>query len=164
MDCRDLARRVCAHKHGGPVDPVLPRHLTSAERGFVHASDAPRAASSRAIRRAWASEVNRTLRRTRDRDQAFKDGAVLIMAAVDCDAFAAEVVKSGKWSRTGEQLPHAAFTALPQATRDRDANRDGAKDRMVQAILRGRAPGDPEWPCQADGVSARASNVNCSLV
>jgi hypothetical protein len=94
MDSRDFPRRQCARKHSAAQDLTLPNNSDAAERGFVHASQAPRAASSRAVRRAWSSEFNRVLRQTGDLDQARRAGAELIAAALDCDELAFSIAKT----------------------------------------------------------------------
>jgi hypothetical protein len=94
----------------------------------VSPSDAPRAARSRLMRRAWAAEVNRVIRRTGNPDAALRAGAGLIMAAIDCDAAAAaHVAKAG--GRTAPPL------TLPMAARHRKDNDNDAGDRVVDAIL-----------------------------
>lgn len=113
----------------------------------VIATDAPRAAFSRGVRRAWAAEVNRVLRETGDRERACKAGAVLIASALDCDAISHRVADAGWWGRWGTVLPAAAVT-LPRDAEARRLNRDGTLDRMVEAILRDQAPGDRDWPMQ----------------
>jgi hypothetical protein len=100
----------------------------------VSPSDAPKAARSRLLRRAWAAEVNRIIRRTGDPDAALRVGAGLIMAAIDCDAAtAAHVAKAG--GRTAPPL------TLPMAARHRQENDDDAGERVVEAILKDEIPG-----------------------
>jgi hypothetical protein len=153
MSSRDLAPHACARNCNGRQIPALPKTLgdgtlrntglsensTTAVRGFVSAADAPRAACSRDVRRAWAAEVNRVLRQTGDRDQARAAGAVLVVSALNCDALCAALRNIGIWGRSATPLPRAALT-LPRAARNRSTNRDGARDRLVQAILRDHPP------------------------
>jgi hypothetical protein len=163
MGSQDLAPHACARNRNGRQIPALPKTLgdgtvpntglsensATAARGFVSTADAPRAACSRDVRRAWAAEVNRVLRQTGDRDQARRVGAVLVASALDCDALSATVRNTGIWGRSATPLPGAALT-LPRAARNRSTNRDAARDRLVQAILRDQAPNDPDWPGQQD--------------
>ena len=128
----DVAQQARTRKHG---------HSET-----VSVRDAPRAASSRNVRRAWVTEVNRVLRRTGDRRQALEAGAHLIMAALDCDALALMVSHAVDQRHSARHANAAPPVTLPQAARRRMEGRDGARDHMVQAILRGQAPGDPDWP------------------
>jgi hypothetical protein len=99
--------------------------------GRFTAADAPPAASNRAMRRLWAAEANRILRRTGDRGEACQAGAEVLVAPLDCDALAALVVRKTKSS---------APVNLPIAAKRRKGNRDGAADRMAEAIQRGFRP------------------------
>ena len=102
----------------------VPRRFTSA--------DAPPAASNRALRRLWAAEANRTLRATRDLDDARRAGAEMLLAALDCDA----AVYRHRRQTGACTVP----VNLPSAASERGHNCDGAGDRAVAAILAGERP------------------------
>lgn len=124
------------------------RDTSPAPRGHnsirhVAPADAPRAAQSRAVRRAWASRVNQVLRRTGNLEEARRAGAELVMAALDCDAITARAHFTGWWGRRGSGLDTATITLSPAARR-RSANDDGAGDRIIEAIMNDEIPsGDP---------------------
>ena len=111
----------------------------SLKDGSVTPSDAPKAAQSRAVRRAWASCVNRVLRQTGNLEKARRAGATLVMAALDCDAAGAHAGNTGWWGRRGVILDPATIT-LPADARRREANKDGAGDRIIEAIMSNEIP------------------------
>ena len=106
----------------------------SPKDGSVTLSDAPKATQSCAVRRVWASCVNRVLRQTGNLEKACRAGAALVMAALDCDAAGAHAGNTGWWSRRGVMLDSATIT-LPADARRRGSNEDGTGDRIIEAIL-----------------------------
>jgi hypothetical protein len=117
---RTVSQHVSARKPAGNVPG-----------GRFTAADAPPAACNRALRRLWVAEANRIFRRTGNPDEACQAGAEWLVAALDCDALTARVVRKTKGS---------APVNLPVAAKRREGNRDGALDRMAEAIRRGVRP------------------------
>ena len=111
----------------------------------VTSTDAPKAAQSRAVRRAWASVVNQVLRRTGDLEGGRRAGAELVMASLDCDAIAARAHSTGWWGRRGSGLDTATVT-LSAAARRRSSNDDGADDRIIEAIMKDEIPFEGSGP------------------
>jgi len=135
MPLDGAARRRCVDAAAGQETGC--RIIITGPRRAVTPADAPRAAQSRAVRRAWASEVNQVLRRTGDLEKARRAGAMLIMAALDVDAITARACSTGRWGRQGVRLDLTTVN-LPAAARRRSANDDGAGDRIIEAILNDR--------------------------
>ena len=92
-------------------------------------ADAPPAAENRTLRRSWAAEANRVLRRTGDPDAARRRGAEMLVAALDCDVIAHETSRKG-----------GGAVNLPIAAKQREHNIDGAADRVAEIILAGGQP------------------------
>jgi hypothetical protein len=115
--------------------------------GRVTPAEAPKAVKGRAARRAWASEVNRVARHTGDFEEARQAGADLAMAVIDCDA-----ALSAHGARTGGGRP-PPFT-LSQAAKRREANDNGAGDRIKGAILRDEKP---DWASTDNSPSSKTT-------
>jgi hypothetical protein len=81
--------------------------------------------------------VNRALKQGDSIEEARRAGAYLIMSAIDCDAV---VVAARNTGRRDGGLPTVAIN-LSRPAKRREANKDGAGDRMVAAILRNEIPG-----------------------
>jgi hypothetical protein len=106
-----------------PAARNLPTRFTPA--------DAPPAAVNRTLRRSWAAEANRELRRTGEPDAARRAGAKILVAALDCDVIAFQSVRAA-----GARVP----VNLPVAAKRREHNIDGAANRVAEVILAGGRP------------------------